>query len=232
LCSQKTNNKANDNFSTTLREYFKDMIGLTVQKGETKEMYEQIHMLKTTVRATCINITPNYLNALYERCVLDYYATQERDQYFSESYSDNFAQNNYRVINENDLTEWTEQYNPMEMLVPIYKSPFTKPDRFSAIDIRRDTCLQVQTGQLSELYEEQKLWEQRAQFYEESIDNEDLVSCMSQIFDNGQTVNKLETIIEAQLEKHEKLVQEYEQEWQRNQLLLRELEALNQENIV
>ena len=209
------------------------MIGLTVHKGETKEMYEQIHMLKTTIRATCIYITPHYLNALFERCVLDYYATQERDQYFSESYSDNYAQNNYRFINSNHFNEWNEQYNPMDRLIPIFKNPFTKPDRFSAIDVRRDTCLRIQTGQLSELYEEQKSWEQRAQFYQqENVENEDVVACMTQIFDNGQTVTKLETIIEAQLEKHDKLVKEYELEWERNQVLLRELEALNQENII
>jgi hypothetical protein len=164
-------------------------------------------MLKTSLRAHSIYITPNYLNALFERVILQYYSTQPRDHYFSSITS---PIKRRRVVNVDALNHLNELYDPEvdPLRITLFdverKDPPPRPERFSFIEFRRDLNLVIHTGQMSDLYEANMSWENDAQFcfYQENslIDQTDVDLCMKEVFGNGQTINKMETIIEAQLE--------------------------------
>jgi hypothetical protein len=148
-------------------------------------------MLKTSLRAHAIYITPNYLNALFERVILTYYATQPRDHYFSPITT---PIKRKRVVNVDALTHLNELYDPevdplrISFLDIERKDPPPRPERFSFIEFRRDLNLVIHTGQMSDLYEANLSWENDAQFccdQENSlIDQNDVELCMKQVFDN------------------------------------------------
>jgi hypothetical protein len=236
-------NNMEDNYDT-MREVFKELIGLTIVKGETKEKNEQVEMLKTTLRAHSVYVTTNYLNAVFERVVMGYYSSFSHAHYFTPVTS---PIKRKRVISMDDRSTKkfrTEQYDPEEdpsiLMHDLDQSAyFIRPERFHYLDFRRDVKLVVHVGQMSELYESTLSWENDAQFccdFDQEnllITKEDIENCIGQVFNGGKTISSMEKIIETQLAKHDALVDEYKEQYKLNKTLfeeLRELERLEQES--